>query len=206
MFNSFFAIIGSFFLCFVHFISKKVTIHGWALVNTAFSNTVEENSKLAKFWFVNFKLYNFLIYFFILYFPASAILSSSESDVIYAFHLGHQVACHLHILPKIDLGLFSYLALKLQFSQLWLDIKNSPEKNCNFKLLAKKCSNTPQKTLADLQIARYYLWVLNVFFDRSLLIIRQKLIYWHKILLMEDSFTGTVQLSKLLKPQKVFNS
>ena len=117
-FNSFFAIIASFsFFVFV-IISENVTIHGWALVNAAFSKTVEEISKLAKIWFVNSKLYNFLIYFFMLYFPASAILSSSERDVIYAFHPGHQFACHLHILPKIDLGLLSYLALNLQFSQL----------------------------------------------------------------------------------------
>ena len=67
------------------------------------------------------------LYFFILYLSANPILSSSTRDFIYAFHPGHQFACHLHIRPKKDLGSLSYLALKLQFSQLWSAILNSPQ-------------------------------------------------------------------------------
>jgi len=58
------------------------------------------------------------LYFLRPYFSASRILSSPGSDVMYAFHPGHQFACHLQSRPKKDLGALSYFARNPQFSQL----------------------------------------------------------------------------------------
>jgi len=66
------------------------------------------------------------LYFFKSYLLAKAALSSSGIDLIYPFHPGHQLMCHFHKRPKIDLELLSYFALKLHFSQLFEDIRDSP--------------------------------------------------------------------------------
>ena len=46
------------------------------------------------------------------------------SDRMCDFHPGHQLACHLHNLPRKDFGLLSYFARNAHFSQLWSDIEN----------------------------------------------------------------------------------
>jgi len=66
------------------------------------------------------------LYFFKSYLSANADLSSSGIDLIYPFHPGHQLMCHFHNRPKIDLELLSYFALKLHFSQSFEDIRRSP--------------------------------------------------------------------------------
>lgn len=75
------------------------------------------------------------LYFFKSYFSAIVVLSSLGRDVIYPFHPGHQLMCHFHNRLKNDLGLLSYFALKLHFSQLCLAIRNSPYYCCICKFI-----------------------------------------------------------------------
>lgn len=91
------------------------------------------------------------LYFFKSYFSANADLSSSGRDFIYLFHPGHQLMCHFHNRPKIDLELLSYFALKLHFSQSFEDIRRSPyswqhplsNKNRTYVTSEVRSSSTP---------------------------------------------------------------
>ena len=59
---------------------------------------------------------------------------------MYAFHPGHQFACHLQSRPKKDLGALSYFARNPQFSQLWVAIA---------RLLRKQLKKIKQVLLAS---------------------------------------------------------